>query len=225
MCYDGNILTDIIECYYRQDALSTYFNVSDLWDFAVSDDEEVRMWLAKALAFEQSNLQTVGLLSMLSLDADAMVRVEAVDSISNFPWPQSYAIVKNALDDNEELVRAYAVYGTASLGNKLNPNDARKSLQSLLLTETSLRVKVDIFEGLYILGDQSALSHLIECYKCDNHHIKCAVLNALENQLNKENVNQIRGFLRNCIIENESISVTTIISKLLAECCQLNRNS
>ena len=221
MCYDGNVIAAISECYDRQEALSNHFEAIDLWDFAASEDDEVRVWLAKAMAFEQSSLQTVGLLSMLSLDADAIVRVEAVDSISNFPCPQSYAIVKNALDDEDELVRAYAVYGTASLGNKLNPNDARKILQSLLLTETSPRVKVDIFEGLYILGDQSALSHLIECYNCDDYHIKCAVLNALENQLNKGNVNQIFGFAQRCITEKDPRSVKATASKLLAECRKL----
>lgn len=223
MCCGGNTLTDIISFYDRQEALDQHFDTKQLWDFINCGDSELRAWIAKALVFNQASLQTLGLLSILSLDTDATVRVEAVDSLCNFPWPQSYLMIKRALSDDDELVRAYAAYGTALLGNKLFPNDAREVLQSRLLIESSVRVKIDIFEGLYVLGDTSALTHLIECYKADDYRVKCAVLNALGNQLNTESIDQIINFLGNCIVENEPMAVKSTFIKLLAECRQFSK--
>ena len=225
MCCDCNILTEIIAHFDRQEALSQHFDASKLWELVAGDDDEIKSWLARALVFDQENMQTLGLLSLLSLDPDAAVRVEAVDSLGNFSWPQSYFLLKRALYDGDELVRAYAAYGVAVVGNKLFPGEAKETLQSLLLTETSVRVKIDIFEGLYILGDNSALTHLIQCYNMGDYHVKCAVLNALENQLSNKSINQIIYFLNNCRIEKEPIAVKSTFSRLLAECRKMNITS
>lgn len=186
----------LIRCYDEGVSPVGYISCACMWELAKHASEEVRIWLARALVNYEDADVAVSLLCHLSRDSDSLVRVEAVDSLSCFPSSCSFDALCDAFCDKEDLVRAYAALGVADVGKVVSPVEASKLLAQHARTEKSKRVLVDIYVGMYLLGKTDALNSVFELFNVPDYHVKCAVLNSLEEIVDENSLSIIRRFMQ-----------------------------
>lgn len=189
-------LDSLIRCYDEGVSPGGYISYNCMWELAKHSSDEVRIWLARALVNYEDAGVAVPLLCHLSRDPDPLVRVEAVDSMSCFPCRCSFDALCDAFCDEEDLVRAYAALGVADVGNVVSPVDASELLAQYARTEKSKRVLVDIYVGMYLLGKTEALNNVFELFDVPDYHVKCAVLNSLEEIVDENSLSIIRRFMQ-----------------------------
>lgn len=205
----------LLELCEQRKPLSSCFTLKELQGILVSADYEIRLLLAESLAFEKDEAIAVDFLEQLAADPSDLVRAEAVDTLSVFFTEKSYAICRAALQDSSVFPRAYAAYSVAVLGRCLHPAQTREILRNAVGTETHELVLAGVWEGLYILGDETALEELFRLFRStSDYHIQCAVLNALSEILCLENKNQISSFL-------DSIQAQIFPASVKSTLCQL----
>ena len=208
----------LIDCYENEISLISICNQEELIKLVNSHDIEVRAWIAKAFAIDSENDIAFSYLQQLAGDPDASVRVEAIDSLSEFICTESFNVLTSALYDPDYLVRSYAAFGVAYVGRIISPSAATKLLAMSKDTENNPYVLVSIYEGLYILGDISCLKKLIGLFYSNNYQIQCSVLNALKEILNRDNVMQINCFLQTITYRQLPKSVISSIEELDKQC-------
>jgi len=193
-----NLLDLLIDAYSKQQELSKIISNDSIVQ-AIHEDyksnSEIKAWIAKALAFDDDNKKAVDFLCELAKDEDEDVRVEAIDSLSAFKTRKSFCILCEAICDHDDLVRSYAAFGVASVGNSVSAREAINILQKAEAREQSKRVFVDIYGGLYLLGDPTALDKLFLLFEEDDYLVQCAVLHCLGEMLSKKNQDIISSFL------------------------------
>jgi HEAT repeat protein len=208
------IWESIADCYNTQTPLTKKYTCGQILNFTEHPSSEVRVWTAKALAYEEQSTPIIEMLCKLSTDSDEDVRIEAIDSLSNFTDPRSFDALCHALGDPWELIRAYAAYGVAVVGKETCPDTALSHLLALSENESSNQVLLSTYEGLYILGKHAYLSKLIFLFQTDDYHVKCAVINALAEILSTENYSIIHEFTETLNPETLPASVNSAIMRL-----------
>lgn len=217
------MLDVLIQSYNEARSLSESLSIEMINCLCDSDSVEIRASLARTLVYHNSDTQAIALLCKLSQDVAASVRVEAVDSLSNFINSESFDILCRASTDKDYLVRAYAAFGIAYVGKRINPEKALQMLRYMSLSEKCERVFVDIYEGLYILGRTEMLNELINLFYSSDYHVQCATLNALDELVYPQNVSTIYNFVR---VLDSSIYVSAVacaIKKLNQRCLEICR--
>ena len=192
---DDHIIALLIHDFEHCVAPSSHLSQTEMERCVQHSNDEIRAWTAKALVNDISKEETVDYLCRLAVDNNPSVRVEAVDSLSEFTHLQSYHALKHAVSDSDYLVRAYAAFGVAYVGKSLLPSDAEMTLLQLKTTETDDFVRVSILEGLYILGDSASLEDLFGMFKSSDYHTQCSILHALEEIWDESNRLRILSFV------------------------------
>lgn len=224
-----NINDDVIEmlmkCHANGYSLVSQYDKSNLDRLVNSSDSEVRAWTAKALVADSDNSIALYYLRQLANDPDSNVRVEAIDSLSEYHNTESLQVLSAALSDSDYLVRGYAAFGVAYVGSHLSPLEAKDLLLHVENIETDQFVLVAIYEGLYLLGCYSYLDKLIAQFQSEDYHIQCAVLHSLEEILDVHNVNQVRIFLNSINRAKYPNSVVDRVELLDMSVIQLSNNN
>lgn len=208
---EEKIVDMLIESYDIGRSLSSCLDVNFLNYLASCDLDDIRIWLAKALINDDSESVAVQLLCELSQDKEPLVRAEAVDSLRVFVCQESFHALRVAIRDSDELVRAYAVFGIAMVGETIDPVKTQNILQDLIATEDSFHVLIGAYEGLYLLGQKDYLAELFNLFKSDNYSVQCSVLHALEDILDCENRKQIQTFLTSLSLSEYPYAVSDTI--------------
>ncbi len=191
-------LAKILQCYDNQTPLLQVFSYNEVLCVACSDNSELRAVVAQALVWDAPNSRAENILHCLFSDSDVLVRLQAIDSLSEYPSLKAYHIMKNALYERDDLIRAYAAFGIGMLGKQYDRRKSKKSLHQLLEKERSDYVRAAIFCGLYMLDEKSALQKMIKLFSSSNYYVQCYVLQSL------------RDFYDSCdIFEQQSIQVFT----------------
>ena len=211
----SNILVDIYE---KEKSVSSIYSPYMMWKLAKHNDDSVRGYLAKALVYDTESSVALDVLCKLSKDKEPLVRVEAVDSLSEFCCDKSYKVLKNALYDMDYLVRKYALFGISYIGAKINPEEAISLLQECEKKEANLHCKVSILEGLYILGIEEYLDKLMNLFEVDDYQIQCSVANSLAEIVNERNVTIIQRFINGINWNDYSVAVQSSIKRLKNVC-------
>lgn len=198
--------------------LSTVLSPNDLVRLETHPSEFVRVALAKALVYDAEGPLTVELLCRLARDPDALVRAEAMDSLSECPCDHSYTTLRQALDDPDELVRKYAAFGVGYLGRSIAPADAEALLRRAAAADPSEHAQVGIWEGLYLLGAPERLEPLLALFRSEDYQIQCSVLHALEDCLNWQNLPRILDFLNSLELSQYGRAVASTAERLLQQC-------
>lgn len=201
-------------CFDNGYPLTTVFSKDQLQAITTSESDELRIWAAKALVYENDTDLALSMLSALAIDPDELVRTEAVDSLSAFSSEKSYCAVQAALSDSSALVRAYAAFGTAIIGKTVSPANALESLIDRKAKETSVYVLVSIYEGMYILGEKSCLAQLLELFQENDPYTQRAVLVALGDILDSFNRKTIQAFISSINIKEYPVLVAEEYQKL-----------
>ena len=184
----------IVECYDSQAAPIKTLGNNCVDAILEHIDPELRCWLAKALVFETDTHAAVDYLTRLSGDDSTDVRLEALDSLCVFACFASFWALCSALKDTDILIRSVAAYGVASTGVVVSPVQAVEILSEAVKKESSERVLVNMYEGLYILGDRSAITNMFTLINSEDYHVQAALLRALVEILDTSNVGDISAF-------------------------------
>lgn len=183
----------LLECFKKGISPLRYFSIEYLGDLIQSDSEELRSTLAKSLCY--GDTRAVPLLVGLSRDEEELVRLEAIDSLINYPCEESYLTFCNGTNDESDLVRAYSFWGLSVASGEKYIHDARMRLRTAAIAEHDPRMLVDIYAGLYILGDKERLDDLMELFDEGNYLVKCAVIHTLEEIATEDNIDRLMLFL------------------------------
>lgn len=190
----------LCNAYENGDALLRNGNrAEEIFQLVHHDDEFVRADLAKALVNDAPDRVAMKLLLGLCTDSEWCVRIEAIDSLSEFPYEESFYALKNGCNDDDELIRAYAIYGLCIVAEELGgsyKDAAIQDAQRLQSVERAAFVQVNIYGGLYILGQKNYLQLLIALVSSEDYHVKCAVFRTLADIYCCENSGVIMGFLQ-----------------------------
>lgn len=214
----SNILGLLERCYDEGESPSTYLDTNLIHALVHDESVDIRLWLAKAMVNYNIDNDAVSMLSELSRDSEVCVRLEAVDSLSQFCCQESLDSLCCATNDDDELIRAYAAFGIARVGKYVSQQKALSVLLRIAETERNPRVFVDIYEGLYLLGDAEALYKLIQLFDSNDYHVQCAVIHALIEIINIENASLIKCFVSNLDTSKYVFAVTDAIGQLKAIC-------
>lgn len=204
------MLDTLIRAYDTQTPLHHLMHDTVIESLLMHHDPQLRSWLAKALVFDSGYPAAAQWLCLLARDGNADVRVEAVDSLSEFPCPRTHEVLRAALTDPDLHVRAYAAFGLAWT----KADHAAALLSAALDRETENAVRVSILEGLYLLGRRDCLAALMTLFTEDDYHIQCSILHALEEIRNPENDAVIRDFLAALRPEDYPRAVASILEEM-----------
>ncbi|MBE6937409.1 MAG: hypothetical protein E7460_02485 [Ruminococcaceae bacterium] len=214
MEYRTEAVDKLIDCYDRGISPFSVYDGNEI-DRLVSDpDGQIRAWLAKALVSDFGNPDSLKYLCRLASDPESDVRVEAIDSLSEYICEDSLRVLTGALNDPDSLVRGYAAFGVSNVGKVISPSESSGALLSLECKEKDEFVLVGIYEGLYMLGSESYLDRLISLFSSDDYHIQCAVIHSLENVLSERNAEQIGSFLDETDIAEYPVAVSCAVEEL-----------
>lgn len=186
----------IIKCYDSKVSLIDTIGSALTCKLAEDPCNEIRSIVAKALVWASESEDSARLLHQLAQDEDSLVRLEAIDSLSAYSDKESMAILRNALDDPDELIRMYSAIGFSRICQRIAEIEyGTRILQYYLNIEKCEIVKIALFEGLYVLGDFSKLKSIIDIFNYDDYHVKCSVINSLIEIINHRNCDDIIRFL------------------------------
>ena len=195
MPYYTKLIDQLINLCESGKSLCESVDVERLKYYASHELQEVRMWTARALSSDAGNEDALEYLCVLAHDEDAGVRVEAVDSLCNFASQKSFDVLSQAIEDDDEIVRMYAAFSIGHVGANISSDIAKSILRHAEEVEVFEHPRVGIFQGQYTLGDENALNKLLAMMQTNDYQIQCAVLNSLEEILDKRNAHKIRQFL------------------------------
>lgn len=156
--------------------------VEEISQLVHHSNEFVRADLAKALVNDAPDRVAMKLLLDLCTDSEWCVRIEAIDSLSEFPYEESFYALESGCNDDDELIRAYAIYGLCIVAQELGgsyKSTAIEDMQRLQSVKQTAFVQVNIYGGLYILGQKNYLQPLIALISSEDYHVKCAVFRTL----------------------------------------------
>lgn len=212
------ILDLLIQSYDKGQSLYEVLDSEMIKCLSYSNSLDVRVWLARALAYCISDISAVAVLQNLSQDKYPCVRVEAIDSLSGFANLDSFYSLCNASSDENELVRAYSAFGIALVGKTVASQKAMLVLSDMAKSERSNRVLVNIYEGQYILGKTEMLVELINLFASPDYHVQCAVVHALGELLCNKTQKTIKQFIDGLNMSDYSHAVADALEQLNARC-------
>ena len=207
-------LERIKRAYLSSISLFSLFSEEEIGELCRSESAELRCWVAKALSIDNKSSVGCAILCTMSNDSDPMVRVEAVDSLSNYVNHESYQCLRISAADPDGLVRAYAAYGLAVVGQHVESNDTLRILHEMLVNEKCDRVRVGILEALYILGEVCYLPEMIQLFETDDYLVRCSVIYALDEIADENNHEALMSFLRNTDFSDEFPAVISALEQL-----------
>ena len=189
------IETLLIKCYEKNISPLRYFSKEFILSIISYAPDDVRLWLAKSMVHATNINTAVCILSKLIQDNEELVRIEAADSLGVFISEDSFEILSAATFDSSKLVRAYAYSGIAEIAVKCRSCDGITILHEALDRETEPRVLLDVYAGLYLLGEKVYLWKIHQMFEESDYRTKCATLYTLEDLATPENIKDILSFL------------------------------
>jgi HEAT repeat protein len=165
--------------------------VPHLVDHLADRSAEVRMRVVEALGRLTAGKHEA-LIAALR-DSDELVRLQAAESIGKSTNQRSLAALRGALTDDSELVRSYVAAAIGRVGTRAD----RVLLRKQVTRERSDAARLGLFEGLWQLGDRTALESAIELLDSDDYRVRCATARALGVTFGSpETRNKVRAALR-----------------------------
>lgn len=151
-------------------------NVSQITPLLNDPNAEVRMRAAEEFATLPSGSKVPKQLIDLLNDKDVLVRVAAAEALGDLRCRRSLPALRRALHDRSPLVRSYVATALGQIGDKRDLDLIRQSLEM----ERNEIARVGAFQGLYELGDRTALDDLVSMLtSARDYRARCATANGL----------------------------------------------
>lgn len=173
----------------------------------------IKSLIAEVLANCNDTTSKEVLLKLLC-DKNSLVRTEAADSLSQYPYDdvlQQLKIV--AENDNNHMVRGYALLSMTLVSMMLKADPAKylSFLHQRCKREKSVFCKLNCYHALYIMGEKDKLEVILLILKSRNYRNRCAVVNTLYDVVNESNrLLVVREFKKQLLKENSEAVISTI---------------
>jgi len=177
----------------------------------------VRCDAASYMAEHVDDENHILLLQLLS-DRNVLVRVEAADSLSEYPCRKTFdalAAVLNA--EKYYLLKGFAALSLGRVGVEVDAVSAQRLLTEALEGEKRIFVKLCCYESLYLLGCANMLERIISLYGSSSYRNRCAVIESLGELLDRSNSERIREFLLSELPSETALSVKDKMTDLLKQ--------
>ncbi|MBQ7915353.1 MAG: HEAT repeat domain-containing protein [Firmicutes bacterium] len=180
--------------------------------------EDIRADLAKILVSYEGECVEQALLK-LATDKKYSVRLEAIDSLSNFPSDSTYQTLMQYAEDKDWLTRGYALWGICKTCLGERKVETIQYIKNVLEIETSKFCRINMYGGMCILGEKENILNLLSLYPNSYYRNKCSIFNTLhELLLEMESTyrTEIELFCEEIQLEmeNEPISVQSSFNRL-----------
>lgn len=188
-------------------------------EFASDREAWIRSWAAVQLVNYDSE-QAKEILLHLTKDKDYLVRTEAYDSLSAFPYEDVAQVLKCAITrERSGLARGYAIMSWAVILYEMD--DFSKEdilfLKKRRKAEGSYHCILDCCYALYILGDKSSLKGMLFFLNSKNYQNRCGAISLLRLIVDEENKEQITDAVIQLLSKEQSLSVKDNAERLLIE--------
>ncbi|MCL2311363.1 MAG: HEAT repeat domain-containing protein [Firmicutes bacterium] len=206
--------------------LSTYNDIDILSNeqflilqkFSNDKDETVRSMSAPFLV-HFINEDSKKVLFKLAKDGDSLVRTEAYDSLSVFPFKDVEKFLRNAIgNEKDELARRYSILSWIDvvIALSLVNVDNMIFLKNIKNKEQSDECVLSCYYGLYLFGELKYFKNILSFLNNDDYHLKCSVLNYLRELKNNKNKLEIEKAI-SPLLSDSSIAVKDSAQRLLTE--------
>lgn len=175
-------------------------------------DALVRMKAAESLGELRYEESLEVLTDSLIHDSDPLVRVHVAEALGDLGAPAALPALSAALDDPDERVRAYAADSIGRLGS----NAALKSLTTRIASETSAFAKAYLLAASYRLGNDEALTALIQLSETADNDLAVTILNLAVELATRENVH-LQKLLIGSVAESRpslGVEVRSLLARL-----------
>lgn len=188
-------------------------------EFSTDHEYSLRSWAAQQLV-DYSGEEAKNILLRLTRDKDYLVRTEAYDSLSAFPYEDVAQALKRAIThERSGLARGYAIMSWAVVKFEMDAV-AKEDIQFLKKrrkAERSYHCILDCCYALYILGDKSALKGMLFFLNSKNYQNRCGAINLLRLIFDDDNKEQITDAIVQLLSKEEWVSVRGSAERFLQE--------
>jgi HEAT repeat protein len=173
----------------------------------------VRRFAAESLGILLDE-DSVELLIMLLGDKNAIVRIEAIESLGDIGCIRAeMPLIKIMKEDKNALVRGFAAIALGQIESK----KAEKVIRHMLLTEKQGHTRLRMYVGLYLMGDEEALSHILEYMKSRYYIHRCAAVNYSSYITDRRNKRKIIEAIEKLKKKEKTIAVNSTIDDYFKE--------
>lgn len=190
-----------------------------LKELSLDDDNTVRSMVAPLLV-DFINEDSKSVLIRLAQDKDELVRTEAFDSLSVFPFQDVADFLEKAIiSETNGLARSYAILSWADVLFLLNgvTDEKLEFAQHMKETEKSTDCTLSWCYALFIFGNESFLNELLGFLKNGDYQIRCTTLALLSDIINPSNKAQIKEAVAILLIVESTESVRDRAERFLKE--------
>ena len=181
--------------------------------------DEIRSQVAEILENSET-VESENILIRLLKDEDGLVRAVSCDSLR---YSNSLEVLNHLIDiaqkDKTDLARGYAASSISSI--LVNMDMVGKEhldlFKDLLKKEKVTWVKLHIYKSLYLLGESSYLSKLIDMLNHKHFRKRGAVVNILLDLVSDENKEIIKSSLLELLKKEKTINVRSSIENALQD--------
>ena len=199
-----------------------YLEIADyifLNQLADDEDSYIRSSIACMLV-DFVTSQSKNILLKLANDCDAIVRMQAYDSLSAFPFLDVEEKLRNALQNEcDDLARSYVIMSYVDISAALHFDNSLcyRMLQNSLVTEKSEICILSIYYALYKLGDDTMLDKMLSLLHNESYHIRCASIKRLYEITTVSNMEEIRQAMVQLLKEEKVPAVICCAEKYMKE--------
>ncbi len=180
---------------------------------------EVRNRIAQILVRSNSNVSE-GILIRLLVDKDSLVRANAADSLCISTSLEVLNLMKNRLlKERRVLVKGYLAQSIAdiAINTKQDLKQQGSYFRTVLLTEKSMWVKLNLYKVLYMCGEEVYLDELIDELNNKSYVNRISTIALLYDIVSKKNEATIINNLNELLIKEKVKSVQIKIKEVLHE--------
>lgn len=155
---------------------------AELMQLLTDTEEIVRSEAIDSLGILEYSPAVESIKVALEKDSSALVRASAAETLGDIGDPSALNNLEHALHDPDESVRAYSAN---SFGLLAKPSNIT-TLENLLISESSMRVKAEILAAQYRLGSSKAYIGLLDLIRILDDDLATSIFNILEDLLARE---------------------------------------
>lgn len=190
-----------------------------LKDYSIDNDNTVRRMVAPLL-IDFINENSKNILLQLAQDEDELVRTEAFDSLSVFPYNDVLDFLQEAISsETSRLARSYAILSWADVVVLLKRVSVSKIefAKNKKETEKFNDCALSWCYALFMFGIKESLNELLQFLKSGDYQIRCATLSLLSDIIDSSNETCIKNAVEQLLVAENSEAVRDRAERFLKE--------
>ena len=209
-------LFDLLDKSYERGVDENELNILEKLSY---DEEDFFRGIVAKILVNSETEKSEEILIRLAKDKNSLVRTEACDSLCISKSVTTYEMLKHiALKDRIGMVRAYAIMSLGDIAYEVDKEDELiEFLEEILVNETVVLTKINIYTVLYSLGVEKYFPDLLKLINSKKYTNRCAVARSLAEIVDEDN----KDVIVEALLERKKIetaySVISTIDTVLKE--------